>query len=364
MLYFEPLSHIHSGFVGQQTWTLLHFPLHLALLLVLSGASEFIALRAAIVRITSLLSRLPTLSFSQSDLISTSLKMEDDISQIILSAFDATRNLDEALHFAKSNNTAYLGLESLHNLANYGQPSATGDGSDAEQMLDARDEISPRPSTEDQAFTATNLIYSSLISTIYTAAGLSHAGSEPAISSLLASPASDLIAPVTNPSTSNATAAAIAMSEALGEMSQENENLHSVVRLIHVSFFIALGSSVLLMGLMHGIEKGRHGLELDHKIRLVTSTVVGLIICLLAGPEMVRRGSGATVAGKGWAARGGFNGFPYSAWVLPTAVVGLLILVFMQNVRLPGSPASVRRAFRRSIRSSKGEKRGKVGRFV
>lgn len=131
--------------------------------------------------------------------------------------------------------------------------------------------------------------------------------------------------------------AAEAIASALEEITKENKEVYDVAGLIFVYFFITLGASVLLMGLMTGIERSKTGLELSDKIRLGASAVVGTTIALLAALDTGRHG------------KGGFASFVYSPWVLPTGMLGLLVVVVLYNVKLPGSPASVRRAFRRPL---------------
>ncbi|PNS16165.1 hypothetical protein CAC42_1928 [Sphaceloma murrayae] len=380
MLYFDPLSHQHFGSIRQQIWSLLHYPLHLALLLTLSGANQFIALRAATIRIGSLLSRLPTLTFTQPELTSTSTIIEDDVNQIILAAFHATQSLGQTLHYAKCNATAYTGLDVLRSLNNatFPVPSTTTSDPDAlPATLEIRDEPPPDldSNIESRAFTATELVYSSLISAIYTAIGFSTPSSEKMTSLLSAPtllPASSSSAEGEEETAAAAAAAAAArisetISLALEEMVQENEAVYEVARLIYVYFFVALGLSILLMGTMQGVEKSKFGLELGDRIRLGTIGVVGALLGLLAvletrgmkdeggaGQEGGEKGSLGTGMGTGgWRARGSFDGFLYSAWVLPTAMLGLLVVVIGLNVKLPGSPASVRRAFRRGRRRTR-----------
>lgn len=63
VLYFDNIDHHRFGSIGQQVWTLLHFPAHVAILLTVEGSSALIiwnACRAAIVWITE--EALPSLS--------------------------------------------------------------------------------------------------------------------------------------------------------------------------------------------------------------------------------------------------------------------------------------------------------------
>lgn len=48
MLYFDRLEEDHFGTIRQQLWAFIHFPLHIALVLVLEGVSQFIIWREAI----------------------------------------------------------------------------------------------------------------------------------------------------------------------------------------------------------------------------------------------------------------------------------------------------------------------------
>lgn len=45
MLYFDWYNHAHFGSIRQQIWAILHFPLHLTLVLQVEGASQFIVWR-------------------------------------------------------------------------------------------------------------------------------------------------------------------------------------------------------------------------------------------------------------------------------------------------------------------------------
>lgn len=63
VLYFDNIDHHRFGTIGQQVWTLLHFPTHVAILLTVEGSSALIiwnACRAAITRITE--DKMPSLS--------------------------------------------------------------------------------------------------------------------------------------------------------------------------------------------------------------------------------------------------------------------------------------------------------------
>lgn len=48
MLYFDWYNHHHFGSVRSQIWAILHFPLHLTLVLMVEGASQFIVWRKLI----------------------------------------------------------------------------------------------------------------------------------------------------------------------------------------------------------------------------------------------------------------------------------------------------------------------------
>ncbi|TKX19958.1 hypothetical protein C1H76_7842 [Elsinoe australis] len=308
MLYFDHLTHSHFGSIRQQIWSFLHFPLHLALVLSLDGANQFIAWRAATIRVNSLLSQLPTFSFSDpDDITNSSTSIENTVNDIIFAAFRSSQTLGQTLHYAKSNATAYVGLDLIRTSSDL----LTSSPSD--------------PETEQRAWQATNLIYNTLINSVYTSIGFSAPESEK-MTSLLSIPSS-----------LTASGADEAIASALEEITKENKEVYDVAGLIFVYFFITLGASVLLMGLMTGIERSKTGLELSDKIRLGASAVVGTTIALLAALDTGRHG------------KGGFASFVYSPWVLPTGMLGLLVVVVLYNVKLPGSPASVRRAFRRPL---------------
>ena len=48
MIYFDRLTESHFGTIKQQIWSFIHFPLHLTLVLFLSGVSQFIIWRQAV----------------------------------------------------------------------------------------------------------------------------------------------------------------------------------------------------------------------------------------------------------------------------------------------------------------------------
>lgn len=48
MLYFDQIDHDRFGTIRQQIWSLLHFPLHVSILLTVEGSSEFILFRLGI----------------------------------------------------------------------------------------------------------------------------------------------------------------------------------------------------------------------------------------------------------------------------------------------------------------------------
>jgi hypothetical protein len=54
MLYFDRLTEDHFGTIKQQIWAFLHFPLHIVLVLVLEGVSNFVTWRQAVVGLEAL----------------------------------------------------------------------------------------------------------------------------------------------------------------------------------------------------------------------------------------------------------------------------------------------------------------------
>ena len=63
MLYFDRLRDTHFGTIKQQIWAFLHFPLHITLVLVLEGVSNFVVWRQAVQGLQAVLSDL-TFDFS------------------------------------------------------------------------------------------------------------------------------------------------------------------------------------------------------------------------------------------------------------------------------------------------------------
>lgn len=76
MLYFDRLRDTHFGTIKQQIWAFLHFPLHITLVLVLEGVSNFVVWRQAVQGLQAVLSDL-TLDFSQT--YNTSAEFVDQV---------------------------------------------------------------------------------------------------------------------------------------------------------------------------------------------------------------------------------------------------------------------------------------------
>ncbi|KAF4547515.1 Hypothetical protein D9617_41g062660 [Elsinoe fawcettii] len=330
LLHFPslPSPERHFGSIRQQIYSLLHFPLHLSLVLSLDGANQFISWRAATIRVNSLLSQVPLVSFSSPDTSRASvLAMEETVNSIFFAAFKSASSVGEVLHFAKGNGTAHAGLHLINSSLSLSASSAPAfllTRSEPATASTPHGTAALEQAGEEVAWEATNLVFNTLVNTVYTAIGFAAPDSEK-MTALLPHAAS--------PSTDGAAEAARA---ALEEVVKENSDVFGVARLVFIYFFVSLGLTVLLMGTLVGLERSKHGLELGDKIRLAGSLVVGMWACLMA--VMAATGEGEV-----------FRGFVYSGWVLPTAMLGLMIVVILHNIKLPGSPASVRRAFRRPI---------------
>ncbi|KAF2221170.1 hypothetical protein BDZ85DRAFT_222429, partial [Elsinoe ampelina] len=114
LLHFPSLPQRHFGSIRQQIYALVHFPLHLALVLSLDGANQFIAWRAATVRVNSLMAQLPAMSFSTPQVAKSSVEsLEATVNDVFYAAFKSADGVGEVLHYAKGNGTAHVGLELL-----------------------------------------------------------------------------------------------------------------------------------------------------------------------------------------------------------------------------------------------------------
>lgn len=63
MLYFDWYNHHHFGSIRQQIWAILHFPLHLTLVLMVEGASQFIIWRKVVEVVNKIDSRFTTATY-------------------------------------------------------------------------------------------------------------------------------------------------------------------------------------------------------------------------------------------------------------------------------------------------------------
>lgn len=82
MLYFDRLRDTHFGTIKQQIWAFLHFPLHITLVLVLEGVSNFVVWRQAVQGLRTVLSDL------DSDLSLTYNTSAEYVSQLNFTAWN------------------------------------------------------------------------------------------------------------------------------------------------------------------------------------------------------------------------------------------------------------------------------------
>ncbi|KAF2151582.1 hypothetical protein K461DRAFT_279070 [Myriangium duriaei CBS 260.36] len=288
VIYFDWLQEEHMGTIRQQIWSFLHFPLHLALVLSLEGASQFLAWRAATVSATNLFSYfgdvLPAMSGNtQADFQSTSAALQNISVGLLEQAYLSAKGLGGLQSVVTANATVFEALSSLNE-------TQTGN--------------------LEGAINSVVVIYGTLATLYYTAIGFEPPAAKAAEES----------------SSTEISSRATEDPEVI-EASQEFLKVLQVIRKTLIYFFVCLGAFVVLHGILAWISK-RHR-TLTDRIRLGCAFVIGVAICFISllDVDLYNIDNAKKVAV--------YTNFIQSPWVMPTATLLLFIIVILNSIRVP-----------------------------
>ena len=220
MLYFDWVQeHHHMGTIKQPIWAFLHFPLHLALVLTVEGASQFIAWRAGIAKIYQLMNEVVNVE-SASDATITGIAnyMNDMANNVFQGALAGAKNSDQT----NSYNTNWNNITTYITRFN-----TTGDFDDVETA------------------------FGYIMNTVLTAVGF-----EPPLE--------------VDSNTSGSP---------LEQQEEEFGRNANIAQLIYYYFFITIGAYVILTGVLAWLSK--RDKNLAERTRLIVSFIIGGILCLL-----------------------------------------------------------------------------------
>ncbi|KAF2154572.1 hypothetical protein K461DRAFT_319114 [Myriangium duriaei CBS 260.36] len=281
MIYFDWIQEHHMGSIRQQIWSFLHFPLHLALVLTLSGANQFVGWRAG----TSVTNKLQN---EFNDLIARTANASADTATYILDtanytcngivsgAYEGAHNFGQFVAYTKASTTVQKGLDVIKQAIN-GTDHKSIDQNSAEEGL--------------------AVVYSTAINTVFNAIGFEppHAADHAYESILHPSPED-------NP---------------LEDAIEELDGMSKISRLIFTYFFVTIGSYVIITGIIAWI--GKRDKNLTDKIRLGVRFVFGGLLAIIAF----------------FSIHDTYENFADSPWILPTATLVLLMVAIITNAPLP-----------------------------
>ncbi|KAK5120948.1 hypothetical protein LTR85_005732 [Meristemomyces frigidus] len=295
MLYFDWIQEEHLGDVRQQVWAFLHFPLHLVLVLAVEGAAQSLSWRAGVEESNFLVTQQSSWNFTTFD----------NSGELIVNPFWANRTDADWLHAATTiNDTATLIMErALANSESYAQTLKLSDT--LTTTWNATGIIADPNSAVGVSVNAAQWIYGTLIVVVLELAGFEGPES-----------ASD--------DTDGLTAVDFDLDATFEAVAKEQSKDESVFALTFVYFFVSVGLVVLLCTLLAALSKKQK--TAVHCIRLAASAFVGVTLCLLATIAVTTSASSSSYA---WA------NYATSAWLLPTVVLALFLVVMLNSIRFP-----------------------------
>ncbi|KAF7186184.1 hypothetical protein HII31_12521 [Pseudocercospora fuligena] len=288
MIYFDWLEEEHFGNIMQQIWSLLHFPLHITLVLAVEGMAQCITWRAAVVRSNDFANQYQAWSnlISEGNFAEVGRRVNETATKLLYRGLLTSTSLTETLEL----------LPDITNAANASRIIADGANNTA------------------LAGDALYWIYFTLFKTIFNIAGFD-------------SPIEGKVnidAELTE--SSDAIDIDFADENATQNVINATSRTAGVFGLTYGYFFISIGLVVILCCVIAGLSKRtKSRLQLA---RLIASSVIGCGLCLLST-------AGGTPAGMD---------FTFSPWLLPTVTMALAMVVVLNSVK-PAVPKIGRLGF-------------------
>ncbi|OCK80277.1 hypothetical protein K432DRAFT_434855 [Lepidopterella palustris CBS 459.81] len=232
MLYFDRMLEDHFGTIKQQIWAFAHFPLHIALVLVLEGTSNFITWRQAVQGINAAIDNL------QTDILDYKNGNFTTAAEFIHALNDTAWN--NAFYYVPKGIDVSSSLTEVNNafavISNVWNETASGSA----QNNTASDEFTQ--SLEDIVFALANTILESL----------SIEAPEPKVKD----------------------------GAALPTPAEQTQSLFNVFNLVFIYFFVAAGITLIVMGFLAMLSDPPK--KRGDYFRGVPYFVVGIGICLLS----------------------------------------------------------------------------------
>lgn len=238
MMYFDWVQEHHMGSIRQQFWAILHFFLHVSLLLTLSGVNQFISWRAATVSANNLWNQ--ALLVNSTDTLAT---FNGTVSSMMYDALVSTKNIAQYFYFNKVSQTMQSSIATVN------------------QTID-----STNSTDTEEAYQALYTVVIQLNNVIYTVLGFEppHANDE-----------STIFANATN------------SEEASDEATNELNSMFVIARLIVIYFFVCVGTYIIFCGVIAWI--GKRNKDFGDRTKLSIKVFIGSVTALLAvivvGPD-------------------------------------------------------------------------------
>ncbi|CAK1356117.1 unnamed protein product [Cercospora beticola] len=298
MLYFDALvEDEHIGTIIQQVWSILHFPLHVALVLSVEGLAQCITWRAAVVRgniFTNQYMQWQSM-VNEGAYSEVGLQVNETAHYLIYRGLLTSRDLSETLEMLSYD---------LNNAANASAIISNGN---------------EHPSLAKDAL---YWIYFTLYKTIYNIAGFDSPVQRTSLESALSpSPANE-----TNPSGVDSEKVDFGSLSTFTDVLQSTQTTAGVFNLTYVYFFTSIGLVIILCMLVTYLSNHRLLLqkrlsgELESRkwefLKLGFGALIGVGLCCTSFANLGNP-------------RGG--GFVFSPWVVPTVMLGLLVVVVVRG---------------------------------
>ncbi|KAI5369909.1 Putative Low temperature requirement A [Septoria linicola] len=306
MIYFDGLEEDHFGTIMQQIWSILHFPLHVALVLAVEGLAQCVTWRAAVVRGNKFTKQYGTW---------TTGLTEEFYEEIATQVNETSQYL------------IYRGLLTSSTLAETLEMLRV----DLSNAVNASNIISTGSEHPELARDALYWIYFTLYKTIFNIAGFDSPVQRSSLRAAMAdSPSSEEDdAPVDFGSTST-------FSKAI----QSTSTTAGVFNLTYVYFFTSVGLVVILCMAISGMSNRRK--SRFEWIKLALGSLIGLALCLLSVADLTMGGTA----------------FVFSPWLLPTVTIGLFAVVVLQMLKEEWWKYTFRASSRRGSGDSESTKVG------
>lgn len=278
MIYFDWIHEELFGTIRQQIWSFLHFPLHVALVLAVEGASQCITWTAAVRRNYNLLQQFSQWNRTLDSFTSTSIPASTFQQAAAEMNHTALQLIDRSLSRSSSLLATSQGIGYFYQVNNSAIPT-----------------IAAGPDDLEGAFNAFGWLFGILFNTVFKIAGF-----EPPASSAEADEALEYLqGPLDFDAYPH---------DYWREQSTENvTKAWTVFEVTFVYFYVTTGCFLVLCTVLAWLNRGRK--TKVFLFRLVFTAAVGVGIALLATMD----------------ATGAVGGFVLSAWLLPTVTLCLFV---------------------------------------